>query len=209
MSDKGFNLTIGTINSEQSNVGETVNATQNIYYNKDNRLFGEEVLHIVGETAFGVVDGQALRDAGVKTKIVQADVDPYFKTVIAELKRQREDNNVSKLWHISSHGSPENGLLFGNQWLSWAEFQKFITPYDDVEVLFIAACSTVNVADAVVGPFNYVLACAIDVPDDDAAKATKIFWNGIVNGKTAEESFEIVKLNVPDFAPNLRLRGLR
>lgn len=209
MSDKGFNFNVGTISGEQVNVGQNVNATQN-NYGKDKQTFrGNEVLHIIGESAFGSVDSVSLKNAGVKTKIVQADVIPFYNILVDELARQRADNVVSKLWHISSHGSPDDGLLFGTQWVSWLEFQKLITPYDQLEVLFIAACSTVNVADAVIGPFKYVLACSVAIPDDAASKATGVFWNSIVNGKTPEESFEIVKINTPDFAPNLRLRGLR
>jgi hypothetical protein len=125
-----------------------------------------------------------------------------------ELQRQRSDNKVMKLWHFSSHGDAKKGLLFGNKWIDWKLFNDTLTPYDDLGILFIAACSTIKVADAVSGKFKYVLACAIDVPDVDAIKATEIFWKNIINGKSAEEAFEATKVVVFGFASHLRLRGL-
>lgn len=202
-----FTLNIGKISGQQINVGSNVTATQNNNYdNKNNNI--DEVLHIIGEAEFGNDDQIAFKDGGIKTIIVYADQEPYFDVLKKEIERQREDNKILKYWHISAHGDRNKGILFGKKWIEWEAFYDLISPYDDLEILFLNACESVDVADKISGSFKYILATAIEIPTDDAMIATKIFWKNIVNGNTAEEAVNAIKTNIPDFAGNIRLRTI-
>lgn len=204
----GFNLNIGNIQGQQVNVGQTVNATQNNYTTDSNKNYANDILHIIGEVDFGQVDRDSLANARAKTVEVDTTIDPFYTLLENELKRQREDNKVMKLWQFSGHGDVDKGLLFGIEWVTFDLFNELITPYDEVDIIVLAACSSVKVADAISGKVKYVLAFAVDVANEDAELSTMIFWKNILAGKSPEEAFEATKLNVPHFAANMRLRGL-
>lgn len=205
---EGFTLNIGNVSGQQVNVGSTINATQNNYYKDNNSLFNDEILHIIGELEFGEDDQLAFKDAGIKSVIVYCHQNPYFNTLVDEIKRQREDNKIIKYWHISAHGSKDKGILFGKKWIEWELFYDLLSPYDDLEILFLNACESIDVADKITGSFKYILATSIEIATDDAIEATKIFWKNIVNGKTPEDAVNAVKTNIPNFAGNIRLRTL-
>jgi len=204
---EGFTLTIGNIQGQQINVGPNIVATQTNNYGKDKNFLSDEILHIIGEKTFGVDDALALKNARAKTVVVHAEIEPYYSALETELLRQREDNKVLKYWHISAHGNRKDGILFGKKWTNWDTLYNLLSPFDQLEVLFLSACESIDLADKINGVFKYILATTIEIPNSDAIKITEIFWKNILNGQTPEESFESVKVNSPSFSPNMRLRS--
>lgn len=129
---------------------------------------GNDLLVVCGDTAMCELDRRALRRANVRFK---RTVNATKAEIVSELRRRRQDNNMYKWMHVSSHANKEGvHLVDGIAEPAW--WNENVT---GVDVIFLAACQTSAVADELAG-----LACVVFVKEDidtqDAADFTYAFW---------------------------------
>ena len=197
-------INIGSIEGQQVNIGEVVHAVQNIN-DKERSSSLIKVLHIVGDKTFGELDDLALKHAGVDVVTVKSN---SYLELEKEIFRQRQDNKIIKRIHISAHGHLSKGILLNQTWYDFKQWFALFDPKDEIEIVFLAACQTIELADTLAGLAKYIVATTVDIPNEDAMLATQVFWRYIGLNYTAEEAFERMRHNIPKFAKYIRLRGV-
>lgn len=113
-------------------------------------------------------DRQALRRAGISfQRMYSAD----RASIDNELRRRRQDGTLYRWLHITAHAD-ESGIALADGVADPAWWSERL---DGIEVVFLAACKTATVADALAG-LTTVIFVQEDIENRDAADFTYAFW---------------------------------
>lgn len=124
---------------------------------------------VVGDSKqFGESDRQAIRRANIPFHRIlaatKADVSSF-------IRGQRQNGTLPPWMHISAHASPDGvALVDGNADPAWWHEQV-----QGMSLVFLAACKTARVADALAGMVTVVFVYE-DIGDQDASDFTYAFW---------------------------------
>lgn len=160
------------------------------------------LLLICGDVSqFCTADRMAIRKAGVPFHRI---IESTKQKIDDEFRRRRADNTLYKWVHISSHAGA-NGIqlvdgLAGADW--WNDL------LEGVQVIFLAACKTVEIADALAGMCT-VVSTTEEIEDKHAADFTYIFWRQMKEHGRPERAYQEALLAVPQVAEftDIRLGG--
>lgn len=114
------------------------------------------------------MDRQALRRGGISFQRLYAAT---RATVEDELRRRRQDGTLYWWLHITAHAD-EHGIMLADGITTPAWWSERI---DGIKVVFLAACNTETVADALAG-LTTVVFVHEDIDNRDAASFTYAFW---------------------------------
>lgn len=114
------------------------------------------------------MDRQALRRGGISFQRLYAATQA---TVDDELRRRRQDGTLYPWLHITAHAD-EHGIHLADGITTPAWWSERI---DGIRVVFLAACNTETVADALAG-LTTVVFVHEDIDNRDAASFTYAFW---------------------------------
>lgn len=160
------------------------------------------LLLICGDVSqFCTADRMAIRKAGVPFHRI---IESTKQKIDDEFRRRRADSTLYKWVHISSHAGA-SGIqlvdgLAGADW--WNEL------LEGVQVIFLAACKTVEIADALAGMLT-VVSTTEEIEDKHAADFTYIFWRQMKEHGRPERAYQEALLAVPQVAEftDIRLGG--
>ncbi len=137
-------------------------------------------LLVMGDSAFGEEDRNALRRAGV---LFHRLVGGGFIELREELQRKRQEGRQYKIIHISSHAGRE-GIQFSDEIVSGRKLSDIL---DGVELLFLASCSNINVADEVLGVVKEVVVVYEEIDSEQMQVFVYNFYNEL------KKDFDILK----------------
>lgn len=161
-----------------------------------------EVFQVYGDLAFAQADAESIRRAGLLIHRLSVATGDRLK---AHWQRMREDNVLPKLVHFSSHAGPSGILLqdslYGLAW--WSDLIRA----GEIDVLFLASCENVDVADVLLGCAKQIVCTLEPISDEDAAAATYGFWKTMRLGQSVEVAFSEAKRVAPGASSFLYLRG--
>lgn len=148
---------------------------------------------VVGSSAqMGEVDRQSLRRANV----------PFHRLngaskgdVVAFLRGQRQNGTLPPWMHVSAHASPDGvELADGLAAPSWWHEQV-----KGMNVVFLAACKTARVAEALAGLVTVVFVYE-DIGDQDASDFTYAFWRRMVEHGDPVKAYRQAVVEAPQIA---------
>ncbi len=154
-----------------------------------------------GISQFCTADRMAVHRAGVPFhRIIEATK----HKIDDEFRRRRADHTLYKWVHISSHAGADGVLLADG--VANAEWWHEVLV--GVQVLFLAACETVEIADALAGMMT-VISTTEEIEDKHAADFTYIFWRQMKEHGRPERAYQEALLAVPQVAEftDIRLGG--
>jgi hypothetical protein len=137
-------------------------------------------------------DRQALRRAGVS---FQRIVSASKASISAELRRRRQDSTLYPWLHVTAHADDAGIHLVDGvaapEW--WNEH------LDGVKVVFLAACKTSTVADALAGLVTVVFVHE-DIGNQDAGDFTYAFWRRMKEHGDPLQSYRQAVVEAPQIA---------
>lgn len=167
---------------------------------KDNLIPSQKRLfQIIGEPTFGEIDSFALRRSGLS--VVSLDIKTI--DILEHAINRFHDTEIFPYWHLSSHA--KKGQIFLNGFYIDAEWLLKRINFQEVEILFLDACDTVEFADSLTGTIKYVISINSSIESSDAAKIAFDFWSSIYKNFSVEDAFLIAKEKNPKNAPFLYL----
>lgn len=158
-------------------------------------------LLVMGDSTFGESDRNALRRAGV---LFHRITDGTFSSLREELQRKRQDGRQYKVVHISSHSSKE-GVLFTDGLVGGDELSNVL---DDVELLFLASCSNVSIADKILGVVRNIILVYEEINNEDMQGFVYNFYNHLKLSFNIEESFTHAMEISPEISEFVDLRSV-
>jgi uncharacterized coiled-coil protein SlyX len=151
------------------------------------------------EEAIYQADRQAIRRTGIKFHRLTGATKA---SVSGELRRRRQDKTLYPWIHVSSHSGPEGVVLCDGvanpEW--WNE------QLDGISVIFLAGCSSVEIADHIAGLVDHVIVTYEKIKNEDAADFTYSFWKGMEELGDANRAFEQALNQVPQVAEFVDIR---
>lgn len=127
-------------------------------------------LLVMGDSAFGEEDRNALRRAGV---LFHRLVDGTFSSLKDELQRKRQEGRQYKVIHISSHAD-KTGVQFNDELVSGRRLSDVL---DGVELLFLASCSNISVADEILGVVKSIVVVYEEIDSESMQSFVYNFYN--------------------------------
>lgn len=154
-----------------------------------------------GVSSFCTADRMAIRKAGVAFHRM---LDATTQKIEGELRRRRSDNTLYKWVHVSGHASAA-GVKLGEIVVAPPWWNETLI---GIDVLFLAACETVDVADALAGMMT-VVSTTEEIENKDAADFTYIFWRQMNTHGNPGRAYQEALLAVPQVAEftDIRLGG--
>lgn len=137
-------------------------------------------------------DRQALRRAGVSFKRLPKATK---KTIADELRRRRQDGRLPPWLHIAAHAAAAGILLEDGV----ADPSWWHENMDGVQVIMLAACQTVAVADALAGLCTVVFVHE-DIENRDASDFTYAFWRHMVEHGDPVQAYRQAVNETPQIA---------
>lgn len=161
---------------------------------KPNALPAKPLLLICGTgAALCDVDRHAVRRANVSfQRLFNAT-----KTMItAELRRRRQDGTLYPWLHLSAHAD-EQGIELADGIAQPAWWNEQL---QGIEVVFLAACRTAVVADALAGMVTAVVFVLEDIEHTDAGDFTYSFWRRMKEHGDPRLAYQQAIIDVPQIA---------
>lgn len=128
-----------------------------------------------------------------------------------EIARRQQDANLYQYVHISAHGGTngdgKRGIYLANQ--EFVDGAWLAKTFRGVKIVFLNACTTVDLADALVGSVDYVIVTYESIDEENAGKFAQAFWREIGRGKTPDQAFELSLAAVHDIANYVDMRRRR
>lgn len=179
----------------EKNVAETVKAKATI----TTPLLPKPLLLICAmETKLCDIDRHAVRRASVS---FQRLFNATKHSIIAELRRRRQDNTLYPWLHIAAHATEQGiELLDGTADPSWWNEQL-----DGINVVLLAACKSAAVADALAGMATVVFVLE-DIEHSDAADFTYSFWRRMKEHGDPRLAYQQAIIDVPQIAEYTDIR---
>ena len=147
-------------------------------------------LLVMGDNSFGTADRNALRRAGV---LFHRLLDGSFKSLREELQRKRSEGRQYKIVHISSHAS-EHGVQFSDGIFTGDDLSNIL---DDVQLLFLASCNNVVIADRILGIVDNIIVVYENVDTKDMESFVFEFYNELKIKFDIDTSFNSAIRKVP------------
>lgn len=169
----------------------------------DNKILTKEkaTLLVMGENSFGMADRNALRRAGV---LFHRLVDAKFVDLREELHRKRSEGRQYRIVHISSHAG-ESGIQFSDGTRTGQEVSDIM---DGVELLFLASCSNVKLADSILGVVDNVIVVYEQVDTDEMEHFVYEFYNELKKDFEIKRSFTAALIKMPSISEYVDLRTI-
>jgi hypothetical protein len=163
------------------------------------------LLFLRPDTSIGEADEQALQFANIGyLRLVNCN----SQQIEDEMQRRQQEHNFYRYVHISAHSSRNtanqvclvlaNGELVDGAWLA--------KTLRGIHLLFLNACTTVELADTIVGSVENVLVTYEGISETAAGELAKAFWKEIGRKQAAAEAFKLALAAVPDCANFVDLR---
>lgn len=154
------------------------------------RLPEKPLLLICGtEQSFCEADRQALRRTGINFQRLMATTKAG---VISELRRRRQDDKLFPWIHVTAHATSD-GILLSD---GIAEPDWWNEQLSGVEVVFLAACQSSAVADALAGMVTVVFVLE-DIENKNASDFTYAFWRRMDEHRDAIKAYRQAVIEVP------------
>ena len=169
----------------------------------DTKILTKEkaTLLVMGENVFGLADRNAMRRAGVRFhRLVNAG----FSDLREELQRKRSEGRQYKIVHISSHAGAD-GIQFSDGLKDGNEVSDIM---DGVELLFLASCSNVRVADSILGVVDNVVVVYENVDTRDMENFVFEFYNELKLDFDIRRSFNAALSKSPSVSEFVDLRTI-
>ena len=169
----------------------------------DTKILTKEkaTLLVMGENAFGLADRNAMRRAGV---LFHRLVNAGFNDLREELQRKRSEGRQYKIVHISSHAGAD-GIQFSDGLKDGNEVSDIM---DGVELLFLASCSNVRVADSILGVVDNVVVVYENVDTRDMENFVFEFYNELKLDFDIRRSFNAALSKSPSVSEYVDLRTI-
>lgn len=103
--------------------------------------------------------------------------------------------------HFAAHMG-ESGIIIQDATLSPERISEL---FSSAPNMFLAGCESVKIADAL-SSIDYVLSMIENVSNSDALEVALLWWEGIGNGYTGEEAFQLVEESQPTISEMAFLR---
>lgn len=123
------------------------------------------------------------------------------RTIEEELRRRRQDGTLYPWLHITAHASPE-GIQLGD---GIADPTWWNERLQGIQVVFLAACQTAAVADALAGLVTVVFVHE-DIGDRDASDFTYAFWRRMKEGADPHQAYRQALFEAPQIAEFVDIR---
>lgn len=164
-------------------------------------LPAKPLLLICGISQFCAQDRMAIRRAGIPFHRI---LDATKTKIEDEFRRRRSDGTLYKWVHVNSHASAD-GVQLSDGMASATWWNETLI---GIEVLFLAACETVEIADALAGMMT-VVSTTEEILDKDAADFTYIFWRQMREHGNPGRAYQEALLAVPQVSEftDIRLGG--
>lgn len=156
-------------------------------------------LLVMSNKQFGDNDRNALRRAGILFHRLSSG---QFLELRNELQRKRVENRQYKVVHISSHAS-KNGIEFSDEVVSGQTLSEVM---NGVELLFLASCSNVDIADNLIGIVKNIITVYEDIEDTDMQDFVFNFYNELKKTFNILESYNKAITLVPHVSEYVDLR---
>lgn len=158
---------------------------------KETFTYNPTLLLITTDQYIQKQDEIALNKSGIEYRIV---IEATQNSIEAELRRARQQKMHYKYVMFSGHASKlgwklADGTLLDSYWMN-----QNLT---DVEILYLNGCESTAIADDLVNVANYVISMSQNIPTKTAQSFSEMFWAGIVNGKSPNDSFAEAQLVEP------------
>lgn len=147
-------------------------------------------LLVMGDGEFGETDRNAMRRAGV---LFHRIIGGSFIELKEELQRKRHGGKQYKVVHISSHAG-KDGVQFSDGTYTGRQISDIM---DGVELLFLASCENVNVADDIHGIVPNVVVVYEKIDNEDMQNFVYTFYNELKKSFNIQQSFEIAMSKNP------------
>lgn len=159
----------------------------------EKELLGKPLVLVCGDDPAVIeLDRQALRRTGI---LYQRIMPATKKKVEEDFRRRRQDQTLYRWVHVSAHANEEGvELADGIAEPSWWNGNL-----DGIEVVFLAACKTGAVADALAGLVTVVFVLE-DIESQDAADFTYAFWKRMKEHGNPTRAFRQATTEVPQVA---------
>jgi len=159
-------------------------------------------LLVMGDNEFGQADRNAMRRAGI---LFHRLVDGSFSNLREELQRKRSEGRQYKVVHLSSHAGID-GIQFSDGLHSGQEISDIM---DGVELLFLASCSNVKLADSILGVVKNIIVVYEEVETKDMENFVFEFYNELKRDFDIQRSFDAALSKVPAVSEYVDTRKAR
>jgi len=158
------------------------------------------LLVILGtDSAINDRDRHALRRARIN---YQRLADANQKSIVAELRRRREEGSLYPWLHISAHGG-DGGILLSDGIAGPDFWHENLT---DIQIVFLASCSSSTTADELAGLADWVIYFQEGVGNQDASDFTYSFWLRVGQGTPPPRAYQAAIEAVPSVAEFVDIR---
>lgn len=158
-------------------------------------------LLVMGDSTFGEADRNALRRAGV---LFHRLIDGSFQSLKEELQRKRQEGRQYKVIHISSHAGA-TGIQFSDSVVSGENLSDIL---DGVELLFLASCSNIKIADDILGVVKYIVVVYEEIDNESLQNFVYNFYNNLKTDFDVNGSFNKALSLTPSVSEFVDLRGM-
>ena len=144
------------------------------------------------DTSLCDIDRQALRRVGVSFQRLHMATK---QSVENELRRRRHDNTLYPWLHVTAHAG-EDGILLADGIAPPAYWNDMLP---GVQVVFLAACQTAAVADALAGMVTVIYVLE-DIDNRDASDFTYAFWRRMREHGDPQRAYRQAVVEAPQIA---------
>lgn len=144
------------------------------------------------DTSLCEIDRLALRRVGVSFQRLHMATKQALEN---ELRRRRQDNTLYPWLHVTAHAS-EDGIMLTDG-LAPPAFWNDMLP--GVQVVFLAACQTAAVADALAGMVTVIYVLE-DIDNRDASDFTYAFWRRMREHGDPQRAYRQAVVEAPQIA---------
>lgn len=154
-------------------------------------------------------DRHALNRAGVRFQRILAATKPLVQS---EIRRRVQDGTLYCWLHISAHGGPEgvllaDGMADADYWHeTLAGLGRTRTVGTRISCIFLASCSSNEIADELAGLVGTVIVFGESVPNEAAADFTYAFWKRMIAGRTPDQGYSEALGDVPSVSEYVDIR---
>ena len=156
-------------------------------------------LLVMSNKQFADNDRNALRRAGILFHRLSSG---QFLELRNELQRKRIENRQYKVVHISSHAS-KDGIEFSDEIVNGQMLSEIMS---GIDLLFLASCSNVDIADSLIGIVKNIITVYEDIEDKDMQEFVFNFYNELKKSFNILESYNKAITLVPHVSEFVDLR---
>lgn len=161
-------------------------------------LPAKPLLFICSDATICDVDRHALRRTNVSFQRLYSATKA---TVAAELRRRRQDGTLYPWLHITAHAD-EQGIHLADGIADPAWWNEHL---DGISIVFLAACKTATVADALAGMVSVVFVLE-DIENGNAGDFTYSFWRRMKDHGDARLAYRQAITEAPQIAEYTDIR---